>query len=94
MLGTVKTKVTDFYLKHGAKINGGLMAISGSAMAMTKPVGAEGFDVSTTADTVIAMMGKGLTFCLDQPVLALTFVAGLMGTVIFGNIKKAKRAVK
>ena len=86
--------VKSWFDKNGLKACATVSSVSASIMAMTIPSGAEGFDVSTTADTVISMIEKGLTFCLGQPVLSLTFVAGLMGTVIFGNIKKAKRAVK
>lgn len=84
----------DFYVSHATKINAALMSLPVAVASMSMSVGAEGFDVTTTADTVISLMGKGVTFISDNPVLSLSFVAGLMGTVIFGNIKKAKRAVK
>lgn len=94
MLAKIKSKVIGFADRHGLKASATLSAVSGSIMAMTVPSSAAEFDISTSATTVISLMSQGLTFCLDQPVLSITFVAGLMGTVIFGNIKKAKRAVK
>ena len=94
MLAIVSTAAKQFYEVHSTKINASLMAFPVAVSAMVMPVGAEGFDVTTTADTVISLMVKGVTFISDNPVLSLSFVAGLMGTVIFGNIKKAKRAVK
>lgn len=98
-LQTLKTNAQDWIVENGVKVCLTISSVAGSVMSMTIQSSAvEGStvtsDIPGTVDTIISCMTKGYTFIMGQPVLATCFVGGIVGTLVFGNIKKAKRAVK
>lgn len=97
-LQTLKTNTQDWLVEYGTKLCVTVSTVSASVMAMTIPASAEGEIISSSitsdATTIFSLMGQGIDFIIKYPVLSVTFVGGLIGGVIFGNIKRAKRAVK
>ncbi len=87
--------VKSWFDKNGLKACATVSGISGSIMAMTTQVGAEGYTYSmdTVATNIFSLGTKALDFCLANEALATIFTLGVVSGV-FLVVKKAKRAVK
>lgn len=94
-LHDIKSTTKAWFDKNGLKVCATVSGISGSIMAMTTQVGAEGYTYSmdTVATNIFSLGTKALDFCLANEALATIFTLGVVSGV-FLVVKKAKRAVK
>ena len=94
-LHDIKSTSKAWFDKNGLKACTTVSGISGSIMAMTTQVGAEGYTYSmdTGATNIFSLGTKALDFCLANEALATIFTLGVVSGV-FLVVKKAKRAVK
>ncbi len=94
-LHDVKCTLKDWYNRNWLKTCSIATGVTGSALAMIINVGAEGYtySVDTVATDIFSLAKSALDFCLSNQAMATIFTISLIG-MIFGIVRKAKRAVK